>query len=49
VAYAARIWGDTPEAHTIIDNVGPFTNCALSLLRREDSVAAMTGAAIPDD
>ena len=43
------IWGHTPEGHAIIDKLAQFKSGAQSLLRREDSVAALAGAGIPDN
>lgn len=43
------IWGHTPEGQTIIDTLAQFKTGARSLLHREDSVAALSGAGIPDD
>ena len=43
------IWGHTPEGQTIIDKLAQFKVGAGSLLRREDSVAALAGPGIPDN
>jgi 2,3-dihydroxybiphenyl 1,2-dioxygenase len=43
------IWGHTPEGQTIIDKFAQFKTGVQSLLHREDSVAALAGAGIPDD
>ncbi|MFV8241728.1 VOC family protein [Mycolicibacterium peregrinum] len=42
------IWGHTPEGQTIIDKLAQFKTGARSVLRREDSVAALAGAGIAD-
>ncbi|OLP03937.1 extradiol ring-cleavage dioxygenase [Mycolicibacterium porcinum] len=42
------IWGHTPEGRTVIDKLTQFRTGARSLLRAEDSVAALAGAGIPD-
>jgi 2,3-dihydroxybiphenyl 1,2-dioxygenase len=41
------IWGHTPEGQTIVDKLAQFKVSAQSLLRREDDVAALSGAGIP--
>jgi hypothetical protein len=43
------IWGHTREGQTIIDKLGQFKTAAASLLHREDTVTALSGAGIPDD
>ncbi|MEZ0365926.1 VOC family protein [Mycobacterium sp. pUA109] len=43
------IWGHTPEGQTIADKLAQFKAGASSLLRREDSVPALSGAGIPDN
>ncbi|RDH74800.1 extradiol ring-cleavage dioxygenase [Mycolicibacterium moriokaense] len=43
------IWGHTPEGQTIVDKLAQFKVGAQSLLRREDNVAALAGAGIPDN
>ena len=42
------IWGHTREGQTIIEKLGQFKTAAQSLLRREDTVPALSGAGIPD-
>lgn len=42
------IWGHTPEGQTVIDKLAQFKAGARSLLRAEDSVAALAGAGIAD-
>lgn len=42
------IWGHTPEGQTIIDKLAQFRTGARSVLRREDSIAALAGAGIAD-
>lgn len=42
-------WGHTPEGHTVIDKLKQFGAGAASLLHREDMVAALSGAGIPDN
>ena len=42
------IWGHTPEGQTIVDKLAQFKVGAQSLLHREDNVAALADAAIPD-
>lgn len=43
------IWGHTPVGQTIVDKLAQFKVGARSLLRREDNVAALAGAGIPDN
>ncbi len=43
------IWGHTPEGQTVVDKLNQFKIGARSLLHREDPVAALAGAGIPDD
>ncbi len=43
------IWGHTPEGQTIVDKLAQFKVGAQSVLRREDSVAALAGAGIQDN
>lgn len=43
------IWGHTPEGQTIVDKLAQFKTAGQSLLHREDTVAALSGAGIPDD
>ncbi|HZE16619.1 MAG TPA: extradiol ring-cleavage dioxygenase, partial [Mycobacterium sp.] len=43
------IWGHTREGQTIIDKLGQFITAAASLLHREDTITALSGAGIPDD
>lgn len=43
------IWGHTPEGQTVIDKLNQFRIGALSLLHREDPVAALAGAGVSDD
>lgn len=43
------IWGHTPEGHTVIDKLRQFGAGAASLLHREDMVAALSGAGLPDN
>jgi len=43
------IWGHTPGGQTIIDKLAQFKIASLSLVRREDAVAALAGAGIPDN
>jgi hypothetical protein len=43
------IWGHTREGQTIIDKLGQFKTAAASLLHREDTITALSGAGIPDD
>lgn len=42
------IWGHTPEGQTIIGKLAQFKAAAASLRHREDTVAALSGAGIPD-
>jgi 2,3-dihydroxybiphenyl 1,2-dioxygenase len=42
------IWGHTPEGQTIVDKLAMFKVSAQSLVHREDSVPALSGAGIPD-
>jgi catechol 2,3-dioxygenase-like lactoylglutathione lyase family enzyme len=42
------IWGHTPEGQTTVDKVAQFKIAAGSLLHREDTVPALSGAGIPD-
>lgn len=42
------IWGHTPEGQTIIDKLSQFKTGAQSIFHREDPVAALAGAGIPD-
>ena len=41
------IWGHTPEGQTIIDKLAQFKTSARSLVHREDTVPALSGAASP--
>lgn len=43
------LWGHTPEGQTVIDKLRQFKVGAASLLRREDTVPALSGAGIPDN
>ncbi|WP_372497209.1 hypothetical protein [Streptomyces muensis] len=43
------VWGHTPVGQTIVDKLGQFRRAARSLTRREKTVPALVGAAIPDD
>ena len=43
------IWGHSREGQTIIDKLAQFKTGAQSLVQREDSVSALTGAGIPDN
>ena len=43
------IWGHTREGQTIIDKLALFKTAAKSLLHREDTIAALSGADTPDD
>jgi 2,3-dihydroxybiphenyl 1,2-dioxygenase len=43
------IWGHTREGQNIIEKLGQFKTAAQSLLHREDTVPALSGAGIPDD
>jgi 2,3-dihydroxybiphenyl 1,2-dioxygenase len=43
------IWGHTREGQTIIDKLGQFKTAATSLLHREDTIPALSGAGISDD
>lgn len=43
------IWGHTPEGQTVIEKLAQFKTAAASLLRREDTIPALSGAGIPDD
>lgn len=43
------IWGHTPEGQTIIDKLNQFKTGAQSIFQREDPVAALSGAGIPDN
>lgn len=43
------IWGHTPEGEKITELLERFKTGAQSLLRREDAVAALAGAGIPDN
>jgi 2,3-dihydroxybiphenyl 1,2-dioxygenase len=43
------IWGHTREGQTIIDKLAQFKTAAQSLLRREDTVPALSGPGIPDN
>lgn len=43
------IWGHTPEGQTIVDILQRFKTGAQSVLHREDTVPALSGAGIPDD
>jgi len=43
------IWGHTPEGQTIVDKLAMFKVSAQSLVHREDSVPALSGAGIPDN
>jgi len=43
------IWGHTPEGQTIIEKFAQFKTAAASVLHREDSVPALSGAGISDD
>jgi hypothetical protein len=40
------IWGHTREGQTIIEKLGQFKTAAQSLLHREDTVPALSGADI---
>ena len=42
-------WGHTPEGQTIAHKLAQFKTSAQSLLRREDTVPALSGAGIPDN
>jgi 2,3-dihydroxybiphenyl 1,2-dioxygenase len=42
------IWGHTREGQTIIEKLGQFKTAAQSLLHREDTVPALSGAGIRD-
>ncbi|OHU32928.1 VOC family protein [Mycobacteroides chelonae] len=42
------IWGHTTEGQTVIDKLNQFKVGAQSLLRAEDTVAALAGSGIPD-
>jgi 2,3-dihydroxybiphenyl 1,2-dioxygenase len=42
------IWGHTREGQTIIDKLGQFRTATQSLLHREDTIPALSGAGIPD-
>ena len=42
----ASIWGHTPEGQRIIDKLAQFKTAGQSLLRREDTVPALSGAGI---
>jgi Glyoxalase/Bleomycin resistance protein/Dioxygenase superfamily len=42
------IWGHTPEGQTVIDKLDQFAIAARSLLRHEDTVAALSSPAIAD-
>jgi 2,3-dihydroxybiphenyl 1,2-dioxygenase len=43
------IWGHTPEGQTIVDKLALFKTAARSLLDREQTVSALSGAGIADD
>jgi hypothetical protein len=43
------VWGHTREGQTIIDKLSQFKTAAQSLLHREDTVPALSGAGIPDN
>ncbi|MEB3068724.1 VOC family protein [[Mycobacterium] vasticus] len=43
------IWGHTPEGATVVDKLTQFGAAAASVLHREDMVAALAGAGIPDN
>jgi 2,3-dihydroxybiphenyl 1,2-dioxygenase len=43
------IWGHRPEGQTIVDKLNQFKTGAASVVRREDPVAALAGAGIPDN
>lgn len=43
------IWGHTPEDQSILDKLNQFKIGAKSLLRREPTVRALSGAGIPDN
>src|SRR5580700_7696336 len=43
------LWGHTREGQTIVEKLAQFKTAAQSLLHREDTVPALTCAAIPDD
>lgn len=43
------VWGHTPVGQTITDRLAQFRRAGLSLTRREETVAALSGAGVPDD
>ncbi|MFZ3302653.1 MAG: VOC family protein [Mycobacterium sp.] len=43
------VWGHTREGQTIIDKLSQFKTAAQSMLHREDTVPALSGAGIPDN
>ncbi|WP_100521038.1 VOC family protein [Mycobacteroides abscessus] len=42
------IWGHSPMSQTVVDKLNQFKIGAQSLLRREDTVAPLAGAGLPD-
>jgi 2,3-dihydroxybiphenyl 1,2-dioxygenase len=47
--HGISIWGHSPEGQTIVDKLVQFKAAAASLLHREDTIPALSGAGIPDN